>query len=63
MSNNLDPDQDIHSIVPDLGPNCLYMLSEDDKSRSYIARKELIQHFYLGKFWLSYRVSHSFASN
>ena len=23
VSNGLDPDQDRHSVVPDLGPNCL----------------------------------------
>ena len=32
MSNNLDPDQDRHSVGPDLGPNCLQRLSVDDKS-------------------------------
>ena len=32
MSNGLDPDQDQHSVGPDLGPNCLQMLSADDKS-------------------------------
>ena len=33
MSNGLDPDQDRHSVGPDLGPNCLQRLSADDKSR------------------------------
>ena len=33
MSNNLDPDQDRHSVGPDLGPNCLQWLSSDNKSR------------------------------
>ena len=32
MSNGLDPDQDRHSVGPDLGPNSLQRLSEDDKS-------------------------------
>ena len=32
MSNGLDPDQDRHSVGPDLGPNCLQRLSADDKS-------------------------------
>ena len=32
MSNSLDPDQDGHSVGPDLGPNCLQSLSADDKS-------------------------------
>ena len=30
--NSLDPDQDQHSVGPDLGPNCLQRLSADDKS-------------------------------
>ena len=32
VSNGLDPDQDLHSVSPDLGPNCLQMLSADYKS-------------------------------
>ena len=28
----LDPDQNRHSVGPDLGPNCLQRLSADDKS-------------------------------
>ena len=28
--NGLDPDQDRHSVCPDLGPNYLQMLSADD---------------------------------
>ena len=32
-SNYLDPDEDRHSVGPDLGPNCLQKLSADDKSR------------------------------
>ena len=32
MSNHLDPDQDQHSVGPDLGPNCLQRLAVDDKS-------------------------------
>ena len=31
MLNKLDPDQDRHSVSPDLGPNCLQRLSEDNK--------------------------------
>ena len=30
VSNSLDPDQDRQSVGPDLGPNCLQMLSADD---------------------------------
>ena len=29
VSNSLDPDQDIHSVGPDLGPNYLQMLSAE----------------------------------
>ena len=31
--NSLYSNQDHHSFVPDLGPNCLQRLSADDKSR------------------------------
>ena len=31
MSNDLNPDQDRHSVRPDLGPNRLQRLSADDK--------------------------------
>ena len=33
MSNSLDPDQDRHSVGPDLGPTCLQRISADDKSQ------------------------------
>ena len=33
MSNSLDPDQDRHSVGPDLDPKCLQRLSAEDKSR------------------------------
>ena len=33
MSNGLEPDQDRHSVTPDVDPNCLQRLSADDKSR------------------------------
>ena len=32
VSNDLDPDEDRHSVGPDLVPNCLQRLSADDKS-------------------------------
>ena len=32
MPNSLDPDQDRHSVGPNLGPNCLKRLSADVKS-------------------------------
>ena len=32
MSNNFGPDKARHSVGPDLGPNCLQMLSADDTS-------------------------------
>ena len=31
-SNSLDPDQDQQNVGPGLDPNCLQMLSADDKS-------------------------------
>ena len=39
MSNSLYPDQDLCSVYPDLGPNCLQRLLADNKSR--LARKEI----------------------
>ena len=33
VSNSLDPDQARYFFGPDLGPNCLQMLSADNKSR------------------------------
>ena len=33
VSNSLDPDQTRHFVGPDLGPNCLQMLSADDTSK------------------------------
>ena len=33
VSNSLDPDQARQNFGPDLGPNCLHMLSVDDTSR------------------------------
>ena len=32
VSNRLEPDQDQHSVSPDLVPNCLQRLSADNKS-------------------------------
>ena len=32
VSNSLNPDQDRHSVGPDLDPNCLQRLSVDGKS-------------------------------
>ena len=40
MSNNLDPDQDRHSIGLDLGPNCLQRLLADDKSHHWQAKSD-----------------------
>ena len=33
MLKGLDPDQDRHSVGPDLGPSCLQRLSEDAASK------------------------------
>ena len=32
VSNSLDLDQDRHFVGPDLGPNCLQRVSDDNKS-------------------------------
>ena len=36
MSNSLDPGQARHFVGPDLGPNCLQMLSTDGTSRQRV---------------------------
>ena len=33
LSNGLDPDEERPSVGPDLGPNCLQRISEDDNGR------------------------------
>ena len=35
VPNSLNPDQDQHSVGPDLGPYCLQRLLADDKSRHW----------------------------
>ena len=35
VSNSFDPDQDRHSVGPDLGPNCLQRLSAYHKSYQF----------------------------
>ena len=44
VSNGLDPDQNRHSVGPDLGLNCLQRLSADDKSRRWQGKS------YIGAF-------------
>ena len=41
VSNGLDPDQDQHSVVPDLGPNCLQRLSADNKKAEIAPDKKI----------------------
>ena len=36
VSNSLDPNQAQHFVGPDLGPNCLQRLSQDDNSRQRV---------------------------
>ena len=43
VSNSLDPDQDALSVHPDLGPNCLHMLSVEDKK--VVTSKERVKIF------------------
>ena len=38
VSNSLNPDQDLQSVSPDLGPNCLQKLSD---SRRYVATSKV----------------------
>ena len=45
VTNSVDPDQDRHSVGPDLVPNCLQRLSADDISQSPPASKGLKQNF------------------
>ena len=42
MADSLDPDQDGHSVIPDLDPNCLQSLSADDKKEK--VENEIEQH-------------------
>ena len=44
VSNGLDPDQDRHSVGPDLRPNCLLRKSAGDKM---LCGKELKDFFYV----------------
>ena len=49
MSNSLDPDQDRHSVGPDLGPNCLQRLSADNTRKGYRCHAEyfyVLRNFY-----------------
>ena len=41
-SNNLDPDQARRFVGPDLGPNCVQMLSADDTSRQRVLSYHII---------------------
>ena len=40
VSNSLDPDRDRHSVVPDLGPNYLHIISR--RQKLLLARRELM---------------------
>ena len=54
MSNSLDPDQARRFVGPDLGPNCLPMLSADDtgKQRVKLVLNRLIPKLHVS-FWVS----------
>ena len=43
VSNGLDPDQEGHSVSPDLGPSCLQSLSADEKLVAN--NKERVRYF------------------
>ena len=55
MSNRLDPDQNLHSVGPDLDPNYLQMLSADNKILHWHAKSYTVQLLHLTKivqvFW------------
>ena len=51
MSNCSDPDKDRHSVGPDLGPNCLQMLSVDNKTP--LARKPKLVSLDYGRKFLN----------
>ena len=48
VSNGLDPDQDWHSVGPDLSPNCLHRISAEDEVAASKERSN-----FSGKFWIS----------
>ena len=40
VSNGLDPDQDWHSVGPDMGPNCLQTLRLSADNKIWLACRE-----------------------
>ena len=57
--NSLDPDQDRHSVDPDLGTNCLQRLSADDKSCCKQGKSEA----YLYKLWQNWVTTSPWSSS
>ena len=53
MSNGFDPDQDGCFVGPDLGPDCLQMLSADDKVATSKERVKIILSFLVEKIFFS----------
>ena len=51
MSNGLGPDQDQHSVGPDLGPNCMQRLSAAVKSHDSNERFKLLLFVAYCKYW------------
>ena len=49
MSNSLDPDQDRHSVGPDLGPNCL-QIEVISRRTKVTASKERVKEVPLNEF-------------
>ena len=41
VSNGLDPDQDGHSVSPDLSPNCLQRLSADMQHKLPVSKERV----------------------
>ena len=46
VSNSLDPDNARHFVGPDLGPNCLQMLSADNTGRYRVNAKAPLFNMY-----------------
>ena len=55
VSTDLDPDQDQHSVGPDLGPNCLQKLSANDKVTASKERLNIDQVTQIQHLCHSYR--------
>ena len=58
MSNSMDPDQDRHSVGPDLGPNYLQRLSSDNTLSSQEDSSEPVQMCRLARSMAAHTHTH-----